>query len=90
MKSIKAVRFSYKPSPETRELLETFRRMVNHAIDICLRENVRGRLNLRNRIYTEFRERYGVVAAYPYSVAEVSWSILKSIEGGREDQSRNV
>jgi putative transposase len=77
MKSVKAVRFAYEPTPETKALLETFRMMVNHAIKIGLDENIRGRLNLRNRIYREFRKRYGVVACYPYSVAEIAWSILK-------------
>lgn len=75
VKSVKAVRFGYRPTPETRELLETFRMMVNHAI--CLEEKVEGRLKLRDRIYREFQERYGVVSAYPYSIAEVAWSIVK-------------
>jgi len=51
--------------------------MVNKAIEICLAEKVNGRLNLRNRIYREFRERYGVLSSYPYSVAEIAWSIVK-------------
>jgi putative transposase len=77
VKAIKAVSFAYTQTAETRELLETFRSMVNHAIHICIDENVRGRLNLRNRIYGDFRERYGVSSAYPYNVAEVAWSIVK-------------
>jgi len=75
--STKAVRFAYRPTPQTKELLETFRAMVNHAIHICLEENVRGRLRLRDRVYKEFQERYGVVSCYPYSVAEIAWSIVK-------------
>src|SRR6267378_1448148 len=51
--------------------------MVNDAIRICLSEKIRGRLNLRNRIYGEFQERYGVVSCYPYAVAEVAWSVVK-------------
>ncbi len=51
--------------------------MINEAIRICLGENIRGRLKLRDRIYKEFQERYGVVSAFPYSVAEVAWSIAK-------------
>ncbi len=51
--------------------------MVNHAIKICLDENIKGRLKLRNRIYHDFQERYGIVSCYPYSVAEVAWSIVK-------------
>jgi hypothetical protein len=39
--------------------------MVNGAIQICLAENVNGRLTLGNRIYREFRERYGVLSSYP-------------------------
>lgn len=77
VKSVKAVKFTYKATPETRELLETFRMMVNHALHICLDENVKGRLNLRNRIYKEFQERYGIQSHYPYSVADVAWSIVK-------------
>jgi putative transposase len=59
------------------ELLEVFRRMVNEAIRICLEENLKGRLELRNRIYKELQGRYGVASRYPYSVAEVAWSIVK-------------
>jgi len=77
VKSVKSVKFAYAPTPQTRELLETFRMMVNHAIHIALTENVRGRLNLRNRIYREFQAQYGIVSCYPYSVAEVAWSIVK-------------
>ncbi len=51
--------------------------MVNHAIEISLAEGVKGRLKLRDRIYKEFRERYGVVSSFPYCVAEVAWSILR-------------
>jgi len=77
LKSIKAVRFTYRPTVQTLQLLHTFREMVNRAIQICLAENIKGRLNLRNRIYREFRERYGVQSSYPYSVAEIAWSIVR-------------
>jgi putative transposase len=74
---VKAVRFRYTSTPTTRELLETFRDMVNNAIRICLEEGIKGRLKLRNRIYKEFRKGYGVVSGFPYPVAEVAWSIVK-------------
>jgi len=77
MKSVKGVRFGYRPTLESRQLLQTFRVMVNHAIHISLTEGVKGRLKLRDRIYREFKEKYGVVSCYPYSVAEVAWSIVK-------------
>jgi putative transposase len=77
VKSVKAVRFAYNPTPETRELLRTFRLMVNDAIRIGLNEKIKGRFKLRNRIYRKFRRHYGVLSCYPYSVAEVAWSILK-------------
>jgi len=51
--------------------------MVNDAIRICLAEGIKGRLKLRDRIYKEFQERYGVVSCFPYSVAEVAWSVVK-------------
>jgi putative transposase len=51
--------------------------MVNQAIHISLSEKISGRLRLRNRIYKEFQDKYGVVSCYPYSVAEVTWSIVK-------------
>jgi putative transposase len=77
VRAVKAVRFSYRQTSRTRELLETFRAMINDAIRICLTEHIKGRLNLRNRVYKELQERYGVVSCYPYSVAEVAWSIVK-------------
>jgi IS605 OrfB family transposase len=76
-KALKAIRFYYRPTFQTNELLQTFRSMINHAIHICLEENIRGRLELRNRIYKEFQEKYNIVSCYPYSVAEVAWSIVK-------------
>lgn len=51
--------------------------MINDAIRICLAENIKGRLKLRNRIYREFQAKYGVTSCFPYSVAEVAWSIVK-------------
>jgi len=77
VKVVKGVKFEYRPTPQTRELLSNFRDMVNEAIRICLAENVKGRLKLRGKIYRDFRERYGVVSSFPYSVAEVAWSIVK-------------
>jgi len=77
VKTVKGVRFAYVQTPRTLELLSTFREMVNDAIRICLDERVRGRLKLRDRIYREFKERYGVLSCFPYSVAEVAWSIVK-------------
>jgi len=77
IKAVKSVRFDYTPNQLTRELLETFREMVNEATNICLQEAIRGRFKLRNRIYKEFQEEYGVTSGFPYSVAEVAWSIAK-------------
>ena len=74
---VKGVKFAYKPTPSILELLSTFRDMVNEAIRICLSEKVRGRLSLRDRIYREFQEKFGVLSCLPYSVAEVAWSIAK-------------
>lgn len=58
-------------------MLSEFREMVNEATRICLDENIKGRLNLRNRLYKELQDRHGMVSCYPYSVAEVAWSIVK-------------
>jgi hypothetical protein len=77
VKAAKGIKFAYQPAPKTRELLSTFRDMVNDAIRICLEESTKGRLKLRDRIYKEFRERHAVMSCFPYSVAEVAWSIVK-------------
>jgi putative transposase len=77
IKAVKSVKFRYTQTPLTRELLQTFRDMVNEAIRICLGENIRGRLKLRDRIYKDFQDRYGVGSVYPYSVAEIAWSMVK-------------
>ena len=71
------MKFGYDMTSQIRDLLSTFRDMVNSAIRICLEEGIRGRLRLRDRIYREFKQRYGVVSSFPYSVAEVAWSIAK-------------
>jgi IS605 OrfB family transposase len=76
VKAVKGVKFAYKPTPQTLELLTTFRDMVNDAIRICLDEDIRGRLRLRDRIYKS-QGRYGVLSCFPYSVAEIAWSIVK-------------
>lgn len=77
IKAVKSVKFTYSPTPMTREVLGAFRDMVNDAIRICLDEGIKGRLRLRDRIYKEFQLRYRVVSCFPYSVAEVAWSIVK-------------
>jgi putative transposase len=77
VKAVKGVKFGYQQTPKTKELLTAFRDMVNDAIRICLTENIKGRLKLRDRIYRELQDRYGVVSRFPYSVAEVAWSIVK-------------
>ncbi|MDG7008082.1 MAG: transposase [Nitrososphaerota archaeon] len=76
-KVVKSISFRYKPTVQTKEALLTFREMVNRAIRICTDEGIRGRFALRNRIYKDFRELYGVAACFPYSVAEVAWSIVR-------------
>jgi putative transposase len=77
IRAIKSVKFKYKAGSSIHELLETFRAMVNDAIRICLDENIQGRLKLRDRIYKQYQNKYGVVSCYPYSVAEVAWSIVR-------------
>ncbi len=77
MKAVKGVKFAYKPTQQSRELLSSFKDMVNDAIRICLAENISGRLRLRDRIYEEFKERYGLLSCFAYSVAEVAWSIVR-------------
>ena len=66
----------FSNSGEARDARE-LQGMVNHAIHICLEEGVKGRLKLRDRTYKEFQAKYGVLSCYPYSVAEVAWSIVK-------------
>ena len=77
VRAVKGVKFGYESCAGTVQVLSMFRSMVNEAIRICLTENIRGRLNLRNRIYREFMDGHGVASCYPYSVAEVAWSIVK-------------
>jgi hypothetical protein len=64
VKAVKGVKFAYQPTPQTLELLSAFKDMVNDAIRICLEEKVRGRLRLRDRIYKEFKERYGLLSCF--------------------------
>ena len=88
MKAVKGVKFAYRPTPQTLDLLSMFRDMVNDALRICLAENIKGRLNLRNRIYKEFQERYGVVSCFPDCIAEVAWSIVKKNKHWHRNRTR--
>ena len=65
LKAVKGLRFAYEPTPQTLDLLSTFRDMVNNAIRICLVERIKGRLKLRDRVYKEFQDRYQVVSVFP-------------------------
>jgi hypothetical protein len=62
---IESVKFGYQSTALSLEMLKIFRDMVNHAIRICLEEDISGRFNLRNRIYKDFRRTYGVASNYP-------------------------
>jgi IS605 OrfB family transposase len=77
VRAVKGVKFAYRPTPQILDLLSKFRDMVNDAIRICLAENIKGRLKLRDRIYKNFQEQFGVLSCFPYCVAEVAWSIVK-------------
>ena len=88
--AVKGIRFGFEQNAELTEVLHLFRDMVNNAIRICLEENIRGRLNLRDRIYREFIDGYNLASVYPYSVAEIAWSIVKKHNGGVEHLTQNT
>ena len=75
--AVKGIRFGYEQNIELLSMLNVFRDMVNDAIGICLAGNIKGRLNLRDRIYREFIDGHNLASVYPYSVAEIAWSIVK-------------
>ena len=77
MAAVKGIRFGYERNAELLQALGLFRSMVNDAIRICIAESIKGRLNLRNRIYREFIDTHDLASVYPYSVAEIAWSIMK-------------
>jgi predicted nucleotidyltransferase len=85
VKAVKGVNFAYQATRQTRELLSTFRDMVNDAIRICLEEDIKGRLKLRDRVYKELQERYGIVSTLPYSVA-----IFGSVARGLERETGDI
>ena len=75
--AVKGIRFGYAQNDELLSMLNVFRDMVNNAIRICLAGGIKGRLNLRDRIYREFIDGHNLASVYPYSVAEIAWSIVK-------------
>jgi len=74
---VKAVQFSYKPTDQIMELLETFRDMVNEAIRVGLEKGVRSRFSLIRLVYGYFKERYGLHTHYILNACEVAFSIIK-------------
>src|SRR6267143_4396245 len=81
VKAVKGVKFAYRSTPQTRELLSTFRDMVNDALRICLAENVKGRLKLRG---TERGRRGGAGSPYGRSASCNPTSTTRP--GGRESR----
>lgn len=75
--AIKAVKFHYQPTEAVSELLETFRKMVNHAIWVGLEEKPRTRFQLIKLVYQDLKA-YGLHTHYILSACEVGFSILRN------------
>jgi IS605 OrfB family transposase len=77
--AVKSLTFQYDPDEAVGPLLETFRMMVNHAIWVGRRENIRGRFKLIKAVYKEFKQ-YGLHTHYTLNACEVAAAILKNSE----------
>ena len=77
MKSVKAVRFTYKASTELHSLLQAFRQMCNDAIHIALTDMPKSRFDLIELSYQRLKE-YGLHTHYILSACEVAYSAYKN------------
>ncbi len=76
-RAVKAVAFQYEPSEPVEPLLKQFRMMVNHALWVGMRKQIRGRFKLIRAVYADFR-RYGLHTHYTLSACEVASAILRN------------
>lgn len=75
--AVKAVAFQYEPDETVGALLETFRMIVNRALWIGKRRNIRGRFKLIRAVYKEFKP-YRLHSHYTLNACEVAVGILKN------------
>lgn len=87
MKSIKAVKFRYRPTPELRSLLETFRKMCNDAIRIAIERRASSRFDLIRKAYPRLKD-YGLHSHYIHSACEVAFAICKNRNRRKEPYVR--
>jgi len=78
LKATKAVRFSYTPTEDMLNLLETFRCMVNDALRIGFKKKPRSRFQLITMAYRDFKERYGLHTHYILSACECAFAMLRN------------
>lgn len=74
---VKAIKFNYEPLQNILKLLETFKEMVNEAIQVGLEKRITSRFRLIKAVYTDFK-RYGLHTHYTLNACEVACSILKN------------
>lgn len=94
VKSLKAVKFTYRPTLELRGLLEAFRQMCNDAIRIALQnerehnsERVKSRFALQALAYPRLKE-YGLHSHYILSACEVAFAAYKNRTWKKEPKVR--
>lgn len=77
MNTIKAVAFQYEPDQSVKQLLQTFRMMVNHALCIGMQTRIHNRFRLIRAVYEHFKS-YGLHTHYTLGACEVASAILKN------------
>jgi len=78
LKATKAVRFSYTPTEDMLNLLETFRYMVNDALRIGFEKKPRSRFQLIMMAYHDLKDRYGLHTHYILSACECAYAMLRN------------
>lgn len=75
--AVKAVRFTYKPTQEILDLIQTFKQMCNDAVYVALTEKPKNRFDLISKSYRRLRE-YGLHSHYILSACEVAYSAYQN------------
>ena len=85
VKAVKSVSIPHQPSEEVLRLLRDFRSMVNHCLEVGLREGVTGRFKLTKLVYGKL-SKLGYHSWYALSAIETATAILKNY---RKAKKRN-
>jgi putative transposase len=90
MLSVKAAQFYYTPTEQIRNLLNTFRNMVNEAIRIGFEKKPKTRFQLISECYQAFKEKYELHTHYILNACECAFAMLRNRKWKKKPYAKHL